>query len=73
MSVFDLKAGQSGRITKINVQGAAAERLAALGFKCGASVCALSFCLFNTGVLVGVGATRVALRKKIAALVEVEE
>ena len=73
MSVFDLRKGQSKRITKIRVQGAAAERLKALGFKCGADVCALSFCLFNTGVLVGVGATRVALRKKIAALIEVEE
>ncbi len=68
-----MKKGQVGKITKIGVQGAAAERLKALGFKCGADVCALSFCLFNTGVLVGVGATRVALRKKIAELIEVEE
>ena len=72
MSVFDLKKGQSGKIVKINIQGAAAQRLNALGFVCGARVRALAFCLFNSGILAGVGATRVALRKKVASLIEVE-
>lgn len=72
MSVFDLKVGESGTITKISVCGAAAARLHALGFSCGQRVTVLAFSLFNSSILVGVGASRVALRRGAAQGVEVE-
>lgn len=72
MSVFDLQVGESGIIVKVTAQGAAASRLAALGFTGGKKVTALGFSLFKSGVLVGVNSTRVALRKTIAQCVEVQ-
>lgn len=71
MSVFRLKPGQSGVITKIAAGGAVAARLNALGICCGAKVTALAFGLFSSGVLLGAGAVRVALRREVAEGVEV--
>ncbi len=72
MSVFDLKKGQSGKIIKISSGGAVAARLSALGIVCGQIVTALGFSLFNSGILAGVGATRVAIRRAVAKSIEVE-
>jgi Fe2+ transport system protein FeoA len=72
MSVFDLVVGNSARITKISVKGAAYKRLVSLGFKAGANVQALSFSLFKSSILVGVGCTRVALRRAVAEKISVE-
>lgn len=72
MSVFQLKKGQSGKITGVKARGGVAARLSALGISCGTKVTALSFSLFNSGILIGVGQTRVALRRSAADLIEVE-
>lgn len=71
MSVFDLRAGQRAVIGKVTATGAAADRLSALGLVAGAEVTALGFSLFKSSVLIGVGQTRVALRKAVATQVEV--
>lgn len=71
MSVFNLKAGESAKITKISVTGAARDRLTALGITCGAKVTCLGFSLFNSSILLGVNAVRVALRKGVASAIEV--
>ncbi len=72
MGVFSLRVGESGRVTEINLSGAAAERLCALGLQRGAKVKALGFSLFKSGILLGVGNIRVALRKAVAENIEVE-
>lgn len=71
MSVFDLAVGERAVITKITATGAAAGRLGSLGFISGQSVIALGFSLFKSSILVGVGSTRVALRRTVAKCVEV--
>lgn len=73
MSVFDLKKGESGKITVVAVDGAAGERLRSLGFKRGQIVEVLSFSLFKGSILLGVGYTRVAVRKSVAEKIEVEK
>ncbi len=73
MSVFDLKKGESGKIVRLKARGAVAARLAALGFSCGKVVTALSFSLFNSSILVGIGPSRVALRAAVARGIEVEK
>lgn len=72
MSVFDLKVGDSAIIIKITAQGAEADRLSAVGLTCGERVTALAFSLFNSGILLGVGASRVALRAAAAKKIEVQ-
>lgn len=71
MSVFDLKKGESGKIIKISARGAVAARLSSVGIQCGQIVTALAFSLFNSSILVGVGYSRVALRRAVAQLFEV--
>jgi Fe2+ transport system protein FeoA len=71
MGIFDLKEGSSGRVVKINVSGRERERLNCLGFEVGARVTVLGFSLFKSSVLIGVGQTRVAIRKEVALCIEV--
>lgn len=71
MRVFDLKAGQSAVITKINIQGGALERLTALGVKTGERIEVLSFSLLRSSVLIACSAVRVGLRKSLAQQIEV--
>jgi Fe2+ transport system protein FeoA len=72
MNVFDLSEGSSAEIIKVNVQNSARERLLQLGIKEGACVDVLGFSLFSSSVLLGVGYTRVALRRELAKLLEVK-
>lgn len=71
MRIFDLKAGQSAVITKIDLQGGALERLTALGIKVGERVEVLSFSLLKSSVLIACSAVRVGLRKSLASRIEV--
>ena len=73
MSVFDLKMGESGRVTAVNVDGAAGERLASLGVKMGQTVTAVAFSLFKGSVLITIGYNRLAIRKSVARRIEVEK
>lgn len=73
MTVYDLKAGETAKIIKINAKGGAAERLNSLGVVCGKRVTALAFSLFKSSVLIGCGTVRVGLRKSLAELLEVEK
>lgn len=66
MTVFDLKKGDSAHVTAINLSGAEAARLYALGLKIGTHVHILSFSLFKSAVLLSFGAVRVGIRKKLA-------
>lgn len=72
MSVFDLKIGESGRVTTVNVDGAAGERLASLGVKKGQIITAVAFSVFRGSVLITIGYNRLALRKSVAQRIEVE-
>ena len=72
MSVYDLKMGECGKITKINLGGGARARLTALGIKVGETVEVLSFSLFKSSVLISCAAVRVGLRKSIAKNIEVQ-
>lgn len=72
MSVYDLKAGQSGTITAINVEGGAAARLSSLGITVGKRVTALAFSLYKSSVMIGCGCIRLGLRKNFARLIEVK-
>lgn len=71
MSVFDLRIGESGRVTAVNVDGAAGERLASLGVKRGQTVTAVAFSLFKGSVLITIGYNRLAIRKSVARRIEV--
>ncbi len=70
-SVFDLKCGECGKITKILIEGSARTRLDSLGVTVGKRITVLSFSLFKSGVLVGCGAVRLGLRKALARQIEV--
>lgn len=72
MSVYNLKKGESGEITAVAIDGAAGERLAALGVVKGAEVTCLSYSLFKGSVLIAIGGNRIALRKSIASRIEVK-
>lgn len=71
MSVFDLSVGESGKVTKIDLDGAAGNRLQSLGLTVGGKVQLLGFSLFKSSVLLGIGQTRVAVRKWVAQKIEV--
>lgn len=73
MGVFDLKKGESGKILSVQVDGAAGERLNLLGIKKGQTVTVLSYSVFKGSVLLGVGYTRVAIRRSVAERIEVEK
>lgn len=72
MSLFDLKRGESAKISAIKVVGSARTRLTALGITVGETVEVLSFSLFKSSVLISCNAVRVALRKPIAKQIEVK-
>lgn len=72
MTVFDLRKGENARVTKINISGSAAARLAALGLKTGTCVQILSFSLFKSAVLLSFGAVRLGMRRPLAEKVEVK-
>ena len=72
MSVYDLKAGDTAEIVKIDLSGSAASRLNSLGITSGKRVCVLAFSLFKSSVLIGCGAVRVGLRKAVADRIEVK-
>ena len=72
MSVYQLKAGESGEIVKIDISGGAAARLASLGITVGKRVTVLAFSLFKSSVLIGCGAVRLGVRKSLAKLIDVE-
>ena len=73
MSVFDLKMGESGKVTTVNVDGAAGERLVSLGVKKGQTVTAVAFSLFKGSILITIGYNRLAIRKSVAQRIEVEK
>lgn len=73
MTVFDLKKGESAKVTKINLAGAEAARLSALGLNAGTYVQVLSFSLFKSAVLLSFGAVRVGIRKPLAVKIEVAQ
>ena len=71
MSVYQLKAGESGEIVKIDISGGAAARLASLGITVGKRVTVLAFSLFKSSVLISCAAVRVGVRKALAKKIEV--
>ena len=72
MTVFDLKTGERAVVLKVNIGGAAAARLKALGLAAGTRVEALAFSLFNSGILLGFNAVKLGMRKSLAQKIEVE-
>lgn len=72
MSVFDLRAGESAKISSVDLCGAEAKRLFSLGVKKGVRVTVLAFSLFKSAALLSVPPVRVALRKNIALKISVE-
>ena len=73
MSVYDLKEGESGKITNFPISGGAAARLNSMGITAGKRVTVLAFSLFRSGVLISCGAVRLGLRKSLALKMEVEK
>lgn len=72
MTAFELGAGQSARVVKLNIFGGAKQRLVSLGFARGARITMLGFSFFKSSVLLSCGAARVAMRKSLAQKIEVE-
>lgn len=72
MTISDMKKGQSAKILSINVDGAARERLKSLGFCKGKRVMAAAFSFLNGSILLLCGYNRVAIRRSVAAKIEVE-
>lgn len=72
MSIFDLKAGESAVISRIDVTGGARARLDALGVKVGERAEVIAFSLFKSSVLISCAAVRVGVRKALAKKIEVE-
>lgn len=72
MTVFDLKAGDRARVTRVGVDGAARARLDSLGLAVGAHIETIGYSLFRSAVLVSFGGVRLGMRKKIAEAIEVE-
>ena len=73
MSAYDLNIGESGEINAVLVEGAAGERLAALGVCRGAFVTCLGFSFFKGSVLISVGGNRIAMRKNIAKNLQITQ
>ena len=71
MKVFDLKMGETGVITRIDLAGGVRERLSSLGIRVGERVEVISFSLLKSSVLISWSAVRVGLRKSIAKKIEV--
>ena len=73
MTAWDLTRGKSAEITKVNLSGAAAERLTALGFVRGAKVLSGGRSLMDSSILLMYGAVRLAARRCVAELIEVAQ
>ena len=71
MKVFDLEMGQTAKITRIDLDGSALERLNSLGVAVGGKIEVISFSLLKSSVLISCGAVRVWLRKSLAQKIEV--
>lgn len=71
MKVFDLEMGQTAKITRIDLDGSALERLNSLGVAVGGKIEVISFSLLKSSVLISCGAVRVGLRKSLAQKIEV--
>ena len=71
MRVYDLKQGEVGKITKIELSGSALERLSALGVRVGEQVEVISFSLLRRSVVISCEAIRVGLRKSLAQKIQV--
>ena len=71
MKVFDLKMGETGVITRIDLAGGVREILSSLGIRVGERVEVISFSLLKSSVLISCSAVRVGLRKSIAKKIEV--
>ena len=61
MKVFDLEMGQTAKITRIDLDGSALERLNSLGVAVGGKIEVISFSLLKSSVLISCGAVRVGL------------
>lgn len=72
MTVFDLKKGDTAIVKKVNIEGSAAARLAALGLKNDTCIKILSFSLFKSAALLNFGAVRLGIRRPMAEKIEVE-
>ena len=72
MTAYDLKEGESARISRGDILGGAGERLCALGFVRGRTVTALGFSLLKSCVLLGCGAVRLAVGRPLAEKIFVE-
>ncbi len=72
MRVFDLKQGETGVITKIELSGGARERLYSLGIREGEKIEVISFSLLKSSVLISCASVRVGIRKSIARKIEVK-
>ncbi len=72
MSVFNLKKNEWGKIVSVAVDGAAGERLKALGLVKGEKIYIVAFSLFGVSVLIASGGNRIALRRSVAERIEVE-
>ncbi len=71
MTAFELNAGESAAVTKLNISGSAKERLVSLGITGGARITSLGFSFFKSSILLSCGAVRVAMRKTLAEKIEV--
>lgn len=71
MTVLDLNVGESAKIDKVSVVGAAAERLRALGFVSGRVITVLGYSLFKSSVLLSCGSVRLAARRNLAQMIGV--
>ena len=72
MTVYDLKEGESARISAVGAAGGAGERLSALGFVKGKTVTVLGVSLLKSCVLLGCGAVRLAVGRPVAEKITVE-
>lgn len=72
MTVLNLKKGEEAEVVKVNAAGAEGARLSALGLKTGAHVQVLSYSLFKSSVLLGLGAVRLSMRASLAERIEVK-
>ncbi len=73
MKLCELIPGQRAEVVSVNVGGAPAARLRALGIAAGKEVVLLRRAPFGGGLLLSCGGTRVALRASVAARIFVKE
>jgi Fe2+ transport system protein FeoA len=71
MTIFDLSVGQSAEILQIQLYGATALRLAAMGVAIKKRITVLSFSFFHSSILIGCGNVRLAIRKDLAQKIQV--